>query len=135
MEAKNVWMKQISLSALAFFRMAAVVLILERMAEGVWVAVGLWILFYGFLSYSLNKVLDYPSESTIKALTVQLGAATHEARDQTNDEMIIKYQAFIGELLHQGVITPFQYGGIMDYLEKNQKPETMEILRDMKNNQ
>ena len=116
MEAKNQWMKHIALSGLAWFRIAFVLLALLCMWLGEWFAAGLMFGLFGFSSFALNKVLDYPTEATLKALNTQLAAATHEARQQTGAEILVKYQAFVGELLRRELIGEYQHSAIVDFI-------------------
>ena len=69
MEKKNKWAWNIALSALGYFRMVLTICSLIAWVEREWFGLLLIIVCYGISTIFINKVLDYPSNETIKELT------------------------------------------------------------------
>ena len=80
MEKKNKWAFSIALAALSYFRMVLVVCSIVAWTEREWIGLGLSALFFGITTHLLNKVLDYPSNETIKELTIAVNMIEPESK-------------------------------------------------------
>lgn len=69
MEKKNKWAFSIALSALGYFRMVLVITSIVAWTEREWLLLVVIIITYGLTTIMIDKVLDYPSNETVKALT------------------------------------------------------------------